>query len=155
LTLSCGIPGGIFTPTVAMGAVVGQLYISIIMKILSFFQLTDVIQFRGVYTILGAAAFAGSVTRTISVSMIILELNGHLSHAVPTMVCVLTSYAISEWIKPESFFEMLSHIGGLDAKLAAKGKIIIKDLLETNPEYKELQFLSLNDCSEADLIEIV
>ena len=99
-------------------------------KVLSFFELTNVIQFRGVYAILGAAAFCGSVTRTVSVSMIVLELNGHLSHAVPIMVCVLTSYTISEWIKPESFFEMLAHLGGLDAKIAAKGKIIIKDLLE-------------------------
>lgn len=62
--------------------------------------------------------------------MIVLELNGHLSHAVPIMVCVLSSYTISEYIKPESFFEMLSQLGGLDVKIASKGKIIIKDLLE-------------------------
>lgn len=117
--------------------------------------MTNFIQFRGIYTILGAAAFCGSVTRTVSVSMIVLELNGHLSHACPAMVCVLTSYAVSEWIKPESFFEMLAQLAGLDAKLAAKGKIIISDLLEVNPEYQELQFLSLNDCTEADLIEMV
>ena len=138
LTLSCPIPGGIFTPTFAMGAVVGQLYASILIRVLSFFELSNIIQFRGVYSILGAAAFCGSVTRTVSVAMIVLELNGHLSHAVPTMVCVLTSYTISEWIKPESFFEMLSHLGGLDAKIAAKGKIILKDLIDQMPEYKEL-----------------
>lgn len=155
LTLSCPIPGGIFTPTFAMGAVVGQLYVSVLIRVLSFFELTNVIQFRGVYSILGAAAFCGSVTRTVSVAMIVLELNGHLSHAVPTMVCVLTSYTISEWIKPESFFEMLANLGGLDTKIAAKGKIILKDLIEQMPEYKELQFLSLNESTEADLIEMV
>ena len=42
----------------------------------------------------------GSVTRTVSVTMIVMELNGHLSHAVPTMVCVLCSYLVSELIKP-------------------------------------------------------
>jgi H+/Cl- antiporter ClcA len=117
-TLSCPIPGGIFTPTFAMGAVIGQLYVSIVLKILSFFEMQDVIQCkfksyniftdRGVYSILGAAAMTGSVTRTVSVAMIVLELNGHLSHAVPLMVCVLSSYAISEYLKPQSFFEMLS-----------------------------------------------
>lgn len=30
LTLSCAIPGGIFTPTFSMGAVLGQLYVSIL-----------------------------------------------------------------------------------------------------------------------------
>lgn len=87
--------------------------------------------------------------------MIVLELNGHLSHAVPLMVCVLASYAISEYIKPVSFFEMLAELGGLDAKIAAKGKIIIKDVLELNPEYKELEYLSLSECSEADLVDMV
>lgn len=78
----------------------------------------DFIEYRGIYSILGAAAMTSSVTRTVSVAMIVLELNGHMSHAVPVMVCVLVSYATSEFIKPESFFEMLSSLGGLDVKIA-------------------------------------
>ncbi len=57
---------------------------------------------------------AGSVTRTVSVVMIVIELNGHLSHAVPLMICVLCSYATSEYLKPESFFEMLANFTELD-----------------------------------------
>lgn len=100
LTLSCPIPGGIFTPTFCMGAVLGQIYAAFLFMILNFFGATHLMQFRGVYSILGAAAFCGSVTRTVSVAMIVLELNGHLSHACPLMVCVLSSYTISEWIRP-------------------------------------------------------
>jgi H+/Cl- antiporter ClcA len=37
LTLSCPIPGGIFTPTFALGAVTGQLYVSVLIKIIQFF----------------------------------------------------------------------------------------------------------------------
>lgn len=70
-----------------------------------------------------------SVTRTVSVAVIVLELNGHLSHAVPLMVCVLASYATSEYIKPESFFEMLTEFSGLDKKMVEKGKILIKDVI--------------------------
>ena len=121
LTLSCPIPGGIFTPTFALGAVVGQLYISVLMQILTFFGHSDLIAYRGVYSVLGAAAMTASVTRTISVAMIVLELNGHLSHAAPIMVCVLCSYGISEFIKPESFFEMLAAFSGLDKKVQLKG----------------------------------
>ena len=96
-----------------------------------------------------------SVTRTISVAMIVLELNGHLSHAVPLMVCALCSYATSEYLRPLSFFEMLSELGGLDAKISAKGKIIIKDILDHCPSYKEMEYLSLNDSTEQDLINMV
>ena len=88
------------------------------------------------YSILGAAAMTSSVTRTVSVAMIVLELNGHLSHAVPLMVCVLSSYAMSEYLVPVSFFEMLSDLGGLDAKMVQKGKIIVQDFLDVNPVYK-------------------
>jgi len=116
-TLSCVVPGGIFTPTFAIGAVLGQLYVSVLRKVLLFFGIKSYIQYRGVYSILGAAAMTASVTRTVSVAMIVLELNGHLSHAVPCMVCVLSSYFISELIKPQSFFEMLSFTTGLDLKL--------------------------------------
>lgn len=44
LTLSCDTPGGIFTPTFTFGAVFGQLYISIVIKILGFFQIPGYIQ---------------------------------------------------------------------------------------------------------------
>jgi len=92
---------------------------------LSFFEIHDLIQCkfvyfwwilkdRGIYSVLGASAVAGSVTRTVSVVMIVIELNGHLSHAVPLMICVLCSYATSEYLKPESFFEMLANFNELD-----------------------------------------
>ena len=116
-TLSCKIPGGIFTPTFCLGAVFGQFYVSNLIKLLAWVGVKDYIQYRGVYSILGAAAVTGSVTRTCSVAIIVLELNGHLSHAVPTMVCVLASYATSEMIKCQSFFEMLSMFSGLDEKI--------------------------------------
>lgn len=145
----------------------GQLYVSILIKVLAFFELSSMIECklltafsslgldRGIYSVLGAAAMTSSVTRTVSVAMIVLELNGHLSHACPTMVCVLCSYAISEYIRPVSFFEMLSEFGGLDAKIAAKGKIIIKDILYENEEYRPRDFLSLKESTQQDLVDLV
>lgn len=96
-----------------------------------------------------------SVTRTVSVAMIVLELNGHLSHAVPCMVCVLSSYAISEYLKPESFFEMLLNLSGLDQKITQKGNIVVRDVLKINPEYNEVDYLSLRDSTEDDMEKII
>jgi H+/Cl- antiporter ClcA len=78
------------------------------------FIFNELLKDRGIYSVLGASAVAGSVTRTVSVVMIVIELNGHLSHAVPLMICVLCSYATSEFLKPESFFEMLANFTELD-----------------------------------------
>jgi chloride channel 2 len=43
LTLSCPIPGGIFTPTFAMGAVIGQIYVNCVIAILGFFEMQDIV----------------------------------------------------------------------------------------------------------------
>ena len=80
--------------------------------------------------------------------MIVLELNGHLSHAVPLMVCVLCSYAMGEFIKPQSFFEMLSEINGLDDLIKQKGEIIIKDILKASPEDTKVEYLSLEESTQ-------
>lgn len=77
--------------------------------------------------------------------MIVLELNGHLSHAVPLMVCVLCSYATSEYLKPQSFFEMLSEVVGLEKQISRKGKILVRDILTQQPKYREVDFLSLEE----------
>jgi len=37
LTLSMAIPGGIFTPTFCMGAVLGQIYVGFLISFLGFF----------------------------------------------------------------------------------------------------------------------
>ena len=87
--------------------------------------------------------------------MIVLELNGHLSHACPLMVCVLSSYAVSEYLMPVSFFEMLSELGGLDAKISQKGKIIIRDFLDVYPDFKKVQCLSLGDGTIDEMKEII
>jgi len=110
---------------------------------------------RGLYSILGAAAYCGSVTRTVSVAMITLEINGHLTHSVPLMVCVLSSYAISEYFYPVSFFEMLFKMAGLDEMSERKGKLKVKDVLKNNPEYKEIEYLALNQCTTKDIFDLI
>lgn len=40
----------------------------------------------GGYATVGAAAFAGAVTHTISVSVIVFEMTGQVTHIIPIMV---------------------------------------------------------------------
>lgn len=74
---------------------------------------SDIIAYRGVYSIIGAAAVTSSVTRTVSVAVIVIELQGHLSHAIPILIAVLTSYIISELINPVGFYDTMFKLRGL------------------------------------------
>jgi len=42
---------------------------------------------------------------------------------------------------------MLGVFNGLDLRVSAKGKIIIRDILKVTPSYTKMDFLSLEDSS--------
>lgn len=55
---------------------------------------------------MGAAAFSAGVTHTISISIVVCEMTGHIRHVIPIMIAVLVSNAISSLLQP-SFYESL------------------------------------------------
>jgi H+/Cl- antiporter ClcA len=77
----------------------------------------ELILYRGIYSIIGATALTASVTRSVSVAVIVLELNGHMSHVIPVLVSAITAYIISELINPAGIFEMLSQLNGINDKI--------------------------------------
>lgn len=121
LSLTCNVPAGIFTPVFTIGAVFGQLYCSYLLRIMFSLGYHDTIKYRGIYSIIGAAAMTATVTRTLSVAVMAIELLGHLSHVVPIIASVLTAYIIAELIYPESFYEAMFKLRGLEDLLKKKG----------------------------------
>lgn len=59
--------------------------------------------YLGGYATVGAAAFSGAVTHTISVSVIIFEMTGQITHIVPIMIAVLISNAIAALLQPSIY----------------------------------------------------
>lgn len=57
----------------------------------------------GGYAVVGAAAFTGSVTHTVSVAVIVFEMTGQLTHIVPVMIAVLISNAIAALLQPSMY----------------------------------------------------
>ncbi|CAH1134809.1 unnamed protein product [Ceutorhynchus assimilis] len=57
----------------------------------------------GGYAAVGAAAFSGSVTHTISVSVIVFEMTGQITHIIPIMISVLISNAIASLLAPSLY----------------------------------------------------
>lgn len=57
----------------------------------------------GGYAVVGAAAFSGAVTHTVSVGVIIFEMTGQITHIVPVMIAVLISNAIASLLQPSIY----------------------------------------------------
>lgn len=57
----------------------------------------------GGYAVVGAAAFSGAVTHTVSVGVIAFEMTGQITHIVPVMIAVLISNAIASLLQPSIY----------------------------------------------------
>lgn len=100
------VPSGCFIPVFKIGAgfgrIVGELmhlwfptgmrYGGNVAKIIP-----------GGYATVGAAAFSGAVTHTISVSVIVFEMTGQITHIIPIMIAVLISNAIASLLAPSIY----------------------------------------------------
>ncbi|KAJ3266767.1 hypothetical protein HDU77_010147 [Chytriomyces hyalinus] len=110
LTFGTRIPAGIFTPSIAIGALVGRA-LGILLSMLQSAYPTDPYFTSctikpisnpcitpATYSIIGAAAFLSGTTRiTMSLTVIMFELTGALSYMLPIMVTVLTAKWVGDW----------------------------------------------------------
>ncbi|XP_020278414.1 chloride channel protein 2 isoform X1 [Pseudomyrmex gracilis] len=99
-------PSGIFIPVFKIGAALGRA----VGEAMALWFPTGV-RYGGIitpiipggYATVGAAAFSGAVTHTISVSVIIFEMTGQITHIVPIMIAVLISNAIAALLQPSIY----------------------------------------------------
>lgn len=57
----------------------------------------------GGYATVGAAAFTGAVTQTVSVAVIVFEMTGQICHAIPILIAVLIAVGISTKLGPSCY----------------------------------------------------
>ena len=92
----------------------------------------------------GATALTSSVTRTVSVAVIVLEINGHHAHMIPVILASLTAYIISEFVYPQGFFEMIFEMKGLKSMLVQKNSILVREALAYDPRFNTFDYLTLD-----------
>lgn len=100
------MPSGIFIPVFKIGAALGRIcgegmHLWFPHGVRYGGQINPIIP--GGYSVVGAAAFAGSVTHTVSVGVIVFEMTGQISHLVPVMIAVLISNAIAALLQPSMY----------------------------------------------------
>jgi CIC family chloride channel protein len=99
LSSAAGVPGGLFTPTLYYGALIGS-------------SLGQLAQFlwpgvapSGAYALLGmGAALAGTTHASVSAVLIIFELTGNYGVILPLMLSTVLAAAVSRWLQPESIY---------------------------------------------------
>ena len=102
-----GAPGGLFAPSLAIGASLGFLtgcLENLVMPGAS----------TAAFSLVGMGAFFGAVARVpLTAIVITFELTGSFTLLIPLMIsCVLAS-AVGEWVSPNSLYERLMEWNGL------------------------------------------
>ncbi|XP_059609893.1 chloride channel protein 2 isoform X2 [Phlebotomus argentipes] len=100
------VPSGIFIPVFKIGAAIGRLvgegiHLWFPNGVRYGGKLSPIIP--GGYAVVGAAGFAGAVTHTVSVGVIVFEMTGQITHLVPVMIASLISNAIAALLQPSMY----------------------------------------------------
>lgn len=57
----------------------------------------------GAYATVGAAALAGAVTHTLSVSVILFEMTSSITHVIPILIAVLIANGVARFLTPSIY----------------------------------------------------
>lgn len=110
LSFSSGTPGGMFAPTMFIGAMLGAGVGSF--EKLFFPHLTGTV---GAYALVGMGVlFAGFLRAPLTSVFMVLELSGNYSIILPVILANTIAYLLARTLQPVPIFEALTHQDGLD-----------------------------------------
>ena len=117
LSVSSGVPGGIFTPMLLVGAAVGTLW-GHVAEVVSGAPLA-----AGSYALVGmAATTAASIHAPLTAAVLAFELSGDYPIVLPLLLATLVSTSLSRAIGSESVYEAELHRRGLGWELTLEGR---------------------------------
>ncbi|XP_065842216.1 chloride channel protein 2-like isoform X2 [Oscarella lobularis] len=139
IAVALPVPAGVFFPVFVTGAAFGRLVGE---TMAAWFphgikESHDIIHVivPGGYAVVGAAAMSGSVTHTISTSVIVFELTGQITHILPVMIAVLIANGIAQKLQP-SFYDSIIQIKKLpylpDLTRGRPYKVMVNDIMKRN-----------------------
>jgi chloride channel protein, CIC family len=115
LCLGCGAPGGLFTPTLTFGALLGAV-LGYVWS--SFWPGAP----AGLFAVVGAAALLAATTQgPISAVVLIMELSGRdRSFIVPVLLAVVAATLVARTIEPRSIYDARLTDEEVEARLKAR-----------------------------------
>jgi len=134
ITLAMRFAGGIFSPTIYLGAMAGGSFGIIASSIFP-----DMASSHGLYAILGMAAVAGSVLGApISSTLMILEVTKGYDITIAVMLTVSIAYGLTRAVLNDSFFHWQLAKRGLVVQAGPHQEVmqslLVKEFAKINPE---------------------
>ncbi|XP_021693329.1 chloride channel protein 2 [Aedes aegypti] len=137
------VPSGMFIPMFKIGSGYGRL-VGEAMAVLFPLGMSYAGQrmpiIPGGYAVVGAAAFAGAVSHSVSVGVMVLEITGQITHFVPVMVASLISNWVAALFQPslyESYIEIkkLPYLPDLQPSASSMYEIYVEDFMVRDVKY--------------------
>ncbi|KAJ8949182.1 hypothetical protein NQ318_021675 [Aromia moschata] len=106
LASSMPIPNGSFIPVFRAGAALGRIggelmHLWFPLGIRYKGKITQIMP--GAYATVGAAAYGGAVTHTMSVCIILFEMTSQITHVIPVLISVLISNGVARLLTPSIY----------------------------------------------------
>jgi CIC family chloride channel protein len=131
LSFVSGVPGGLFAPTLFMGAMIGGAVGALEQHFFPNLAISS-----GAYALVGMGTlFAGILRAPMTSVFMMLEVSGNYSIIVPVIISNAIAYFISRTFQPTPIFDLLSRQDGLD--------------LPSLEEERELAILRVEDAMHA------
>ena len=150
LSFVSGTPGGMFAPTLFIGAMLGGAVGGA--QHFFFPHLTGSV---GTYALVGMGVlFAGFLRAPMTSVFMVLEVSGNYSIIVPVIVANTFAYVISRWLQPIAIFDLLTRQDGLE--LPSMEELREEDVLRVEDAMQPVEgpVLDANDTIEKALREL-
>ncbi|KRZ84808.1 Chloride channel protein 1 [Trichinella sp. T8] len=138
LPVACGM----FTPVLLIGAAFGRLFGELLVIYLPNVSSLKIVP--GSYALVGAAAFSGAATQTVSTAVIVFELTGQIVYMVPVLLGVALSIVIATYMYPSIYdvgiyLKRLPFLPNLLPTSSAVHKVCVRDFMLSDLKYLTLQ----------------
>ncbi len=128
-SVGSGIPGGIFTPVLLVGGVVGALW----GELLHWMNLTSGASV-GSFALVGMAATAAASTHApLTAAVMVFELSGDYPIVLPLLIATSVSTTLSRWLGSESVYTSELRRRGIAWELTLEGRETRHSVTERRP----------------------
>uniref|UniRef100_A0A0N5AGE0 Chloride channel protein n=1 Tax=Syphacia muris TaxID=451379 RepID=A0A0N5AGE0_9BILA len=155
ICVSLAVPAGIFVPSFVIGAcggrIIGELMAAWFPEGMRGIGGPQI--YPGLYAVVGAAAYTGSVTHSLSIAVIVCETTGQLCPLLPVLTALMIGVAISSFLQPSVYESIIKiknypHLADLPPSRVSVHtlkveKVMVHDVIciTKDTTYKELRAL--------------
>jgi chloride channel protein, CIC family len=127
-TTGSGAVGGVFTPTLFCGAVLGALYAEIMRALLPHAQISV-----GSFAVVGMGCFLAAMTRAPIMSILIMfEMTHDDATIMPLMLACVSAFYVARGLSPESVYSRQLHGNGAHSETPLF-LLHVRDLMKKDP----------------------